>query len=114
MEEDQDLKELKALAKVPGALKIITAEHACGIPAVRGEGMPTRPTDIRACEKFSEDRADAQGRPIDLKHPQHFVLHEVTSIEELDNAKIRARSAEGDWTEGKAGAVLKRLREWRG
>lgn len=113
MDHELAIAQINALIKVPGALKIITAEHACGIPAVVGEAFPTDPAHQKACEAFAAKEADAQGRPLDLQHPKHFVLHDVVAIEELAGGIVRASTKEGDWTEGKAMAVLNRLQQWR-
>jgi hypothetical protein len=97
---DQDkvaMQELEALAKVPGALRIITSE-------VRPE--------------FREDRKDARSAAkadAVLTDPATFVLKDVERIEVIAHrGTVRAYSKDGDWTEGRPAAVLKRLREHRG
>jgi len=93
------LRELEALARVPGALKIITNEHACGVHL-----MPRDPADLALCAQC----------PYPVTDPRHFVLHDVTSlIPREDKGRVRACSAEGDYTEGKPEHVLSRLRQWR-
>jgi hypothetical protein len=84
--DDTTVAELEALAAIPGALKIITAE-----PMV-------------------EDDPDA-----DLTSPSSFVCHDVVEIEGPDaRGRYIAHSAEGDWTTGYPAALLARLRQWRG
>jgi hypothetical protein len=97
---DQDkvaMQELEALAKVPGALRIITSE-------VRPE--------------FREDKKDARSAAkadAVLTDPATFVLKDVERIEVIEHrGTVRAYSKDGDWTEGRPAAVLKRLREHRG
>lgn len=47
-----------------------------------------------------------------ITNPYHFVLHDVTSIENLENGLTMAHSDEGDWTVGNAVDLLKRLTEF--
>lgn len=100
-EEQQVRQELAALVKVPGALKIITSEVQ---PHLRVD-----PKDAKSL--LNEKKHD----PDILKAVSTFVLHDVVRLEEIEHrGVIRAWSAEGDWTEGKPGPLLKRLREHRG
>jgi hypothetical protein len=75
--------------------------------------MPSDPEHQAACEAFASNERDAQGRAIDLKHPGHFVHHDVMKLEETPSGRWRAYCAEGDWSEGQPQALLKRLQEWR-
>lgn len=108
MDEDVlAVAQLKALAKVPGALRIITNEHACG-GGMLGE-------DIAACEAFSEG-TDENGRPLDLKNQRHFVLHDVVRIEGPNHrGQYTAYSdpKHRDYCEGRPAALLRRLTEWQ-
>jgi hypothetical protein len=113
IDTELSLAQLNALVTIPGALKIITAEHACGIPPVRGEAMPTHPKHQAICQEFGETHRDALDRPIDTTNAAHFVQHKVTKIEQTPTGSVRASSDEGDWTEGPATALLRRLQEWR-
>lgn len=85
-DHEQAANELAALVKVPGALKIITAnEH------------PKPPAGL------------------DHTHPAYFVQHDVVRIEPVEHrGTLRAYSAVGDWCEGKPAPLLARLRKWRG
>jgi hypothetical protein len=99
--DDQDkqaLTELEALVKVKGALRIITSE--------------VRP-ELR--EDRKDPRSPFKGSEAALLDPATFVLHDVERIEvSAHRGVVRAYSTEGDWTEGRPAAVLKRLREHRG
>lgn len=101
--EDGALGQLQAMATVPGVLKVITSEHACGgglHPSIAG---------------FKQSACDAFGYPV--SDPRHFVLHDVVSVESRQRADgrvlYRATTAEGDYTEGDAPALLRRLLEWQ-
>lgn len=86
-EQEQAAAELAALAKVKGALKIITSAPA--------------PTNLRA------------GLP--TSSPHYFVQHDVVRIVPIEQrGTLRAYSAEGDWCEAQPAVLLTRLREWRG
>lgn len=101
MDVDQELAraQLKALARVPGALKVITSE-------IRPE--------------LRHDRTDPRS-PLHPKHdeslllsPATMVCHDVTKLEGPDDrGRMVAHTAEGDWTSGLPAALLRRLQEWR-
>lgn len=102
MDVDQELAvaQLKALAKVPGSLKVITAM--------------VRP-DLRADADDPRSPLAPKHDPELLKRPETMVLHDVVKIEGPDeHGHVTAHTAEGDYTQGQAVAVLKRLQEWRG
>ena len=110
-EQELALAELEALVKVPGALKIITSEIR---PELRQDpDDPRSPVREDVAPEGGEEgfvRADEL-----LRSPATFVLHDVTRLEASAHlGMVRAHSAEGDWTEGRPTALLKRLREWRG
>lgn len=98
MEEDkQAITELEALAKVPGALMIITSEI---VPQFR---------------RSKDDPSSAPKEGAALAVATTFVQHAVTRLEVIEHrGTIRAYSDEGDWTEGRPVALLRRLREHRG
>jgi hypothetical protein len=78
----QAVRELKALTKVPGALKVITAETAASAYLV-AEGAVA-----------------------------HFVCHDVVRIEGPDDrGRYTAHTAEGDTCTGYPAALLRRLRQ---
>lgn len=97
MDQDLALAQLRALAKVRGALRIVTAE--------------IRP-DLRVSAK---DRAAGLKKGLDddlLKRVDTFVLHDVVGLDGPDErGRLRARSAEGDWTLGYPADLLARLTE---
>ena len=101
--ESTALDELKALMKVPGALRIITSEHACG----GGKHPSIPPFDLKACASFEAG----------LGSPKHFMVHSVVRLEERTDVHgtrlVRVWSKERDWCEGTPDALLRRLREWR-
>jgi hypothetical protein len=86
------VQQLQALVEVPGALQIITNEHA------HANGKNPSPED---CE-----RAEAT-----LDQPAHFVCHDVVEIEDAGGGLYRAKTAEGDWTVGKPSDLLRRLQQ---
>jgi hypothetical protein len=96
MDATQELAEaqLKALVKVPGALRIITAE---------------------VHPDHREDRDDPRSRAkegVNLAHHSAFVVHDVVTLDGPDaQGRWTASSAEGDWTRGLADALLSRLTE---
>ena len=99
-ESSQALQEIKALLEVKGSLLIITAEHACG-------SSPRGPADDK-----EQKTCDGYGYP--TTHPQHFVIHEAVRLQEKLPAtpkQIRVYSKEGDYTQGRPAAVLRRLRK---
>jgi hypothetical protein len=77
--------QLVALVNVPGALQVITNEHA--------------------------HEGDCTSIEATLDQPAHFVCHNVTEIEEAGGGLYRAKTAEGDWTVGNAEDLLKRLQQ---
>lgn len=93
MNEELALAQLAALQEVPGALRVITSEHACG-------GGPNG-EDREACDAFE----------FSTKDPRHFVRHDVIGVELYDDGKVRAWTAEGDWCGGFPVPVLSRLLE---
>lgn len=98
-EQEQARQELEALVKVPGALRVITNEV---VPELR-QDMKDATSPIR------------EGKEALLLQPDTFVIHHVTRLEAVEHrGTLRAHTDEGDWTEGRPAALLKRLREWRG
>jgi len=100
-EEDRTIATLEALAAIPGALQIITDEHAC-----QGRSGAKHP-------RFASFDADTCAR---YEHPltdyRHFVRHDVVRLEPVEGTnRYRAHSAEGDWCEGEPAALLARLTE---
>jgi len=79
------VQQLEALVAIPGALQVITNEHA-----------------------HSGDCSSADTTP-DL--PAHFVCHNVTEIEDAGGGLFRAKTAEGDWTIGNPEDLLRRLQQ---
>ena len=94
MNDDLAFDQLKALAAVPGALKVITSEVQ---PALR------------------EDKKDARSaaKPdVDLRQVSTFVLHDVTHLDgPNERGLVTAHTAEGDYLQGHPAAVLARLTE---
>ncbi len=95
MDNAQAMKELGALLKVGGALRIITSEHACGSPT------PATAAELKRCDAYEHPRT----------HPAHFVIHDVVRLEALHNGQVRAWSEEGDYTDGEPSPLLRRLQE---
>lgn len=96
MDVDRELAiaQLEALATVPGALRVITAEVQ---PALRETKRDPR----------SPARAD-----VDLTRPASFVCHDVVAVQGPDaRGRYRAVTAEGDFCEGQPAALLRRLTE---
>jgi len=77
--------QLVALLAVPGALQVITNEHAHG--------------------------GDCSTSEVPLDQPAHFVCHNVTEVEDAGGGLLRAKTAEGDWTVGKPEDLLRRLQQ---
>lgn len=96
---EQALKELKVLVEVPGALRHITSEHACG--AGTHEAAPG--FDKAVCDAFKYP----------LNNYRHFVIHDVTSIEGPDaRGRVMALTDfKGDGRYGYPADVLRALRE---
>lgn len=91
------LRELQALLKVKGSLKMITAEVR---PALR------------------QDRADRRSPAkagVDLTRPDSFVLHDIVRLEPhpTKDGLYYAHTAEGDYVLGYPAALVRRLRRWR-
>jgi len=83
--DDEVLDTLYALLACEGALKIITAEWSPNAPA-----------------------------HADPRLASSWVCHDVVSIVGPDGRGLyRAFSKEGDWTTGRPGPLLARLRQWR-
>lgn len=82
---DLDRELLEAMVKVPGALKLI---------------VPFR----------REGKEDA-----DPKDPATFLWEDVTAIEPHPSKDhlLRAETAEGSICDGTAGALLRKLQDWR-
>lgn len=101
MDVDQELAlaQLRALAGVPGSLKVITAEiHP----------------DYRADKRDPRSGLHPKHDESLLLSPATMVCHDVTALEGPDErGRMIARTAEGDWCEGRPAALLKRLQEWR-
>jgi len=95
----QALKELLALLAVPGALRDITSEHACG--AGTHEGAPG--FDKEVCDAFEHK----------LNDPLHFVIHDVVRIEGPDEkGRVKSFTADDvDWRYGYPEDVLGALRQ---
>ena len=86
----QAIKELKALAKKRGALRIITNECAS-----------------KSCNASGHD----EGR-YTPRDPRHFKIHDVVRLEGPNHHdQFRAYSKEGDWCQGQPEALLPRLLE---
>jgi len=107
MAEDKDtsVEELQALLKIPGALRFITAAHACGPEGQDGASYePKTEEELAACEAFEFPQTDWR----------HFVIHDIVSLEgPNDKGTMVAHTAEGDWCMGLPNALLRRLREAR-
>jgi hypothetical protein len=110
---DKAVEALTALVQVPGALRIITSEHACGGSHDTGKfkgdrpvvDNPTTPEEKEACDAFE----------FNMKHPNHFVIKDVVRlVGPNDRGTLRAYTADDvDYCEGRPPAVLKRLQEWQ-
>jgi hypothetical protein len=94
--EDTTVEELKALVRIPGALRIITNE-------VKPELREDR-----------DNPASPAGGDADLTNPATFVTHHVTDVAGPDErGRYLATSDEGAWVTGYPDALLARLRQWR-
>jgi hypothetical protein len=104
-DKDKSVEELKALVKIPGSLRVITARHACDPKYATGpQYKPKTDEELAACEAFEFPQTDWR----------HQVIHEVVSLEEPDhNGRMKAHTAEGDVCVGRPNELLKRLREAR-
>lgn len=105
-EQDQALKELRALLEVGGVLKIVTNEVH---PELR-----THHDDPRA----PLSRKALAANPDAALRPATFVQHDVVSIEpatDVGEGLWRARSApeHNDHVIGTPTALLSRLQKWR-
>lgn len=85
MAEDSSVQQLQALAAIPGALRVITNEHA--------------------------HQGECDTSEFSLEDPKHFVIHDVTQVEESGGGLWQARTAEGDWTVGYPADLLRRLQQ---
>lgn len=107
MPEDKDtsIEELRALVKIPGALRFITAAHACGPDGQDGASYtPKTEAELEACEAFEFPQTDWR----------HFVIHDIVSLEGPNHRGVMiGHTAEGDWCQGRPYALLRRLREAR-
>lgn len=98
--QEHALAQLRALAGVPGALKVITAEIQPHLRANKND--PRSPLHGRHDESL-------------LLSPDTMVCHDVTEVEGPDDrGRVTAHTAEGDWCSGLPAALLRRLQEWRG
>lgn len=98
MDRDLAIAQLEALAGVPGALRVITNEHACG----GGKHPDIAGFDPAACEAYEYS----------LKDPRHFVIHDVVRLEGPNHrGQYTAYTDEGDYTIGQPEALLARLLE---
>lgn len=79
------IQQLNALVQIPGALQVITNQHA--------------------------HEGDCSSIEATLDQPAHFVCHDVTEIEDVGGGLYRAKTAEGDWTVGSPDDLLRRLQE---
>ena len=90
MDKKEAKEMLSDMLKVPGLLRIITNECISA-----------------NCKGDEHDESEYR-----LTDPRHFVIHKVVRLEELPNGQMRAHSAEGDWCQGQAQDVLRRLQKW--
>ena len=90
------LAHLQALVLSPGMLKVVTADHACP-----GGPQP----------KTVEERAACEAHPISVKKAPHQILHDVVRLEQRQDGKVVAETAEGDWCRGSPADLLRRLLE---
>ena len=90
----QALKELGALLKAGGALRIITSKHDCG-----GGWTPSKAKELKACETYKFPRT----------HPAHYLIHDVVRLVVRPKGQVRAWTNEGDYMDGEPAAVLARL-----
>ncbi len=92
MNDELAIAQLKALLKVPGALRVITAERS------------------KVAEKELQARG---GNP--LADPRAYVVHDVVRVEEVKDGQLAglwvASTNEGDMTMGEPAALLARLLE---
>lgn len=93
-DNERAIASLEALAKIPGALRVITNE-------VRPE--------------LREDRKEARSaakEDVDLRDHATFVIHDVVAIEgPNEKGCYTATTAEGDWCMGYPVDLLNRLTE---
>lgn len=102
MDEKLALAQLRGLVAIPGALKVITAEHRCGIPSEH----------VGPVGAVEEAQCFAYPQPV--SSPRHYVIHDVVRLEgPNEQGRCRALTAEGDWCAGRPAALLKRLQEWQ-
>jgi len=106
MPEDKDtnIEELKALLKVPGALRFVTARHLCDPKYLEGPYCePKTAEELEICAAFE----------FPLTDPRHFVIHEVVSLEARPDGTMAAVTAEGDWCVGSPAGLMRALRKAR-
>jgi hypothetical protein len=83
-ERELAIAQLEALARVPGALRIIT------------------------------NQPDPAGTGQDDVDPAHWIMHDVVRLEGPNHrGQYTAHSLEGDWCQGQPEALLARLQQWR-
>ena len=100
MDKKQAILQLEALVIVPGALRIITNEHACG-GGVHPDGAHGK-FDQKKCEGFEHNKKDVR----------HFVIHDVVRVEGPNHrSEYRAFTEDGDHCTGQPEALLARLLE---
>lgn len=102
MDNDQDLAiaQLRALAKIGGALKVVTHEI-----------QPHLRADRRDPRSHVADRALDED-PLVLRNPRNMVCHDVAKLEGPDDeGMVTVRTAEGDWARGRPWDLLARLTE---
>lgn len=114
--DDLAVQQLRALAAVPGALRVITAEpDEEGRAALRAEWAEkedaARAADAEG-KKLRAAEPDEMPEDLLLRNPRAFVIHDVTDITGPDErGRYTAHTAEGDMTQGLPGPLLARLQE---
>lgn len=117
MNPELAVAQLKALLKVPGALRIITNEVRPELRRDPGDAnSPLDPAKLDAVPGEPEDAKDAAREALRvgtyLRRPSTFVIHDVVRLEgPNDKGQYTAWTAEGDACMGQPEALLARLQE---
>ncbi len=115
MDDNQAVKQLKALLGVEGSLKIITPFHACaGKDLLTDRDMQEGSAAADRCAKYAEQRGHTPGIAGGYRSADHYRLADVARIEESDKPGWFTAYADdelGTTCSGQPSALLARLTE---